>query len=133
MRFTWSLLVLYAAMVSGGMAYGRQSGAVAEVTSHSETTLKQFLLAYIRRKSTDQNTNVRYFDAWIDLNDDGKKEVLVYLIGPDWCGSAGCPLLILAPLGRSDYRIVTDVSVVSTPIRVLSAVSKGWLCAPERN
>jgi len=68
---------------------------------------------------------VRYFDATVDLNDDGNDEVVVYVVGPRWCGSGGCRMLVLTPDGSS-YRFVTKTTVANTPIRVLDTSSFGW-------
>lgn len=63
--------------------------------------------------------------AWVDLNADGKDEALVYLIGPDDCGSGGCTLLVLTPNGGK-LRLVSSMNVTRTPIRVLATRSHGW-------
>jgi hypothetical protein len=68
---------------------------------------------------------VRYFDATVDLNDDGKEEVVVYIVGEKWCDSGGCPMLVLTPDGSS-YRLVTKTTITNTPIRVLDTSSFGW-------
>jgi hypothetical protein len=67
----------------------------------------------------------RYSAAFIDLNDDGKDEVIVYLIDEKWCGSGGCSALILA-YQDSSYRLITKTTVTQLPIRVLSTKTDGW-------
>jgi hypothetical protein len=61
----------------------------------------------------------------VDLQDDGTKEVIVYIGGRGWRGSGGCVMLILAPDGGS-YRVVTKTTVTRLPIRVLTTKSNGW-------
>ncbi|MEE8177914.1 MAG: hypothetical protein V3T65_07975 [Acidobacteriota bacterium] len=80
---------------------------------------------YLRAPGFDDDKTLRYFDAFVDLNGDGKLEAIVYLIGRDWCGSGGCPTLILEPEGSS-YRVVTKMTITNPPIRVLSRSSHGW-------
>ena len=88
----------------------------------SPLSLPEFLLKYLKLHPGE---TVRYFDAAVDLNSDGKQEVLVYVVGQNWCGSGGCPLIILTPEGSS-YRVVTKTTVTQTPIRVLDGSSSGW-------
>jgi hypothetical protein len=88
----------------------------------TSSSLPEFLLEYLKLSAGE---SIRYFDATVDLNSDGRQEVLVYMIGPRLCGSGGCPLLILAAEGSS-YRVVTRTSITQTPIRVLDESSSGW-------
>ena len=90
----------------------------------SEEELRSFLQRYVRENGvTDSST--RYRVAFVDLNDDGKKEAIVYLMGRWWCGSGGCPTLVLTP-EASSYRLVTRVQITRPPIRVLTTRSHGW-------
>ena len=68
---------------------------------------------------------MRYFDAFVDLNGDGKKEAIVYLMGDGWCGSGGCTMLVLASEATS-FKVVTEITISRPPIRVLSSTSHGW-------
>lgn len=86
------------------------------------SSLPDFILRYLR---LEPGETIRYVDATVDLNSDGKKEVLVYVVGRNWCGSGGCPLIILTP-EASSYRVVTKTTVTRTPIRVLDGTSSGW-------
>ncbi len=63
--------------------------------------------------------------AGADLNGDGKDEAVVYVMGPDWCGSGGCNALALTPDG-STYKVVMDASVSQLPISLLPEKSHGW-------
>jgi hypothetical protein len=68
---------------------------------------------------------LRYFDASIDLDGDGKKGILVYVVGPMACGSGGCNLLVFTPQGAG-YRLVSNLSVTRPPIRASSNRTSGW-------
>ncbi|MBO3759454.1 hypothetical protein [Ciceribacter sp. L1K22] len=63
--------------------------------------------------------------AFADLNADGADEVLAYVMGPMWCGSGGCNLLVLTPKGES-FSVVMDASVAQMPVGVLPTTSHGW-------
>ncbi|WP_297512284.1 hypothetical protein [uncultured Caulobacter sp.] len=98
------------------------TGARAEAAP-LDGKLKAFLQTYVRSASADDS--VRVSVAALDLRGDGTSERLVYLQGRDWCGSGGCPLLVLAPAGTS-FRLVSKTTVVQPPVRVLSTRTNGW-------
>ena len=99
--------------------------ARARSTSGSEESLKKFLQKYDGNPTSTAERTTRYAAAFVDLKDDGTQDVIVYLIGPRWCGSGGCSTLILAPQGES-YRVITKTTVTQPPIRVLSTKTNGW-------
>jgi hypothetical protein len=68
---------------------------------------------------------VRYYYNRVDLNADGQTEVLVYLFGTTWCGSAGCAALVFQSVG-SKYKLVTHISGVENPIIVSGHRTNGW-------
>ena len=49
---------------------------------------------------------------------------LVYLVGPEYCGSGGCNLLILGRQG-DPYVVLGEASVVQAPVRILSSSTNG--------
>ena len=67
----------------------------------------------------------RYPHAFVHLDGHGRKEVIVYVDGRDWCGTGGCNTSVLAPQGPS-YRVVSSITITRPPIRVLAARSHGW-------
>jgi hypothetical protein len=98
-----------------------------QTSSGQDDPLKKFLQKYLGEPypASEQEWMTRYSSAFVDLKDDGTKEVIVYLSGRDWCGTGGCVMLILAPEGTS-YRVVTKTTVTRLPIRVLTTKSNGW-------
>ena len=68
---------------------------------------------------------MRYALAWSDLDADGEDEAIVYLAAPYFCGSGGCPTLVLTPAGPM-WRKVGDISVSRTPVTVLDSSTNGW-------
>jgi hypothetical protein len=95
--------------------------------SSAEQSLKKFLQNYVKEKDRrlDDDKTTRYFDALIDLDGDGKKEAIVYLVGRTRCGSGGCPTLVLVRTGVS-WKILKYITITRPPIRVLSSTSHGW-------
>ena len=69
--------------------------------------------------------DARYFDAAVDLDGDGKDEVVAYVAGPMVCGTGGCPLFVFRQ-GQDAYELVARMSVVQVPVRVSSQRTHGW-------
>lgn len=99
---------------------GKQSVAPA---STQQDSLKRFLQNYLGPRSDEERT--RYVAAFTDLNGDGVREAIVYVIGPGWCGSGGCITFVLNREGSS-YTVVTKITITRAPIRVVDHVSNGW-------
>jgi len=69
--------------------------------------------------------DARYFDASVDLDGDGKQEIIAYAAGPMICGTGGCPVFVFTP--RADgLRLVSSISVAQPPVRVSPRSSHGW-------
>jgi hypothetical protein len=93
--------------------------------SDQDKRLKEFLQSYVG-SPTEETKTTRYSAAFVDLRDDGIKEVIVYLSSNGWwCGTAGCTMLILAPEGTS-YRVVSKNVAIGLPISVLATKTNGW-------
>lgn len=93
------------------------------VPASSEASLENFLQKTFKTSSSDGGT--KYISAFVDLNGDGRQEVIVYFLGPDWCGSGGCTLFVLTPAGPS-FKVITEMTVSHPPIRVLATKTNGW-------
>jgi hypothetical protein len=69
---------------------------------------------------------------WTDVNGDDLADALVYVAGPDWCGSGGCTLLVFEAVSGPDadelgpFRAAAEVSLVSGPVLVADAGPDGW-------
>lgn len=57
-----------------------------------------------------------------DLNNDGKKEIFVYLNSPYFCGTGGCTVLLLSPKGE----LITKFTVTRPPIFIEPRFRNGW-------
>ena len=67
----------------------------------------------------------RYLFARADLNDDGRDEVFVYLLGSFFCGTGGCTLLVLTE-AEDGYRVVNSFPTSRVPIVVGREKAHGW-------
>jgi len=81
--------------------------------------------AAIRKEYASPDTETRYVDGAVDLDADGKPEILVHVVGPIACGTGGCPTLVFTPEGAG-YRLVTDISLTNPPIRASQVRTSGW-------
>lgn len=77
-------------------------------------------------KPEDKNTiaeNDRRFHLYqIDLNEDAKKEIFVYLNSPYFCGTGGCTILLLSP----ELKPITKFTVTRPPFFIEPTVKNGW-------
>ena len=74
----------------------------------------------------------RYIYSRVDLNGDGREEVLVYLLGSIFCGTGGCNLLLFEQ-GDEGYSLVNNFPISRTPVTVSTEKASGWshLVRPE--
>ncbi len=110
-------------LVSTCLTQSQQQSAASP--SRSEDSLRTFLQNYLEDPTLGEDQTTRYITAFVDLKDDGKKEVIVYITGRWWCGSGGCRTLVLAR-AASSYRVVSNILVTRPPIFVLAGKSHGW-------
>ncbi|UBB90393.1 hypothetical protein J4771_03290 [Candidatus Kaistella beijingensis] len=57
-----------------------------------------------------------------DLNNDGQKEVFVYLNSPYFCGTGGCTILLLSP----NQELITKFTVTNPPIFIEPTFKNDW-------
>jgi hypothetical protein len=63
--------------------------------------------------------------ALTDLDGDRRDDAVVMLVGPSWCGTAGCVLLVFHATALG-YDFVSETSAAREPVRVAAAASNGW-------
>jgi hypothetical protein len=118
-------LIMGVLWVACFMCLTADSRAQHQPTSTEDDSVKTFLRSYLSDRRLGDDRTTRYFSAFVNLNDDPTKEVIVYLTGGGRCGTGGCTTLILA-LDGSSYRVVTKITVSRPPIRILSSKTNGW-------
>jgi heat shock protein HslJ len=67
----------------------------------------------------------RYVYSRVDLNGDGRDEVMVYLMGSFFCGTGGCTLQLFAE-SQNGYALVSEFPLGRTPVIVASTKTNGW-------
>ena len=69
--------------------------------------------------------NLRYYYNRVDLNNDKKPEVIVFLFGQGMCGTSGCGALLFQKI-RDKYKLVTAFEPARNPLIVSQTKTKGW-------
>lgn len=67
----------------------------------------------------------RYVYGRVDLNGDGRREVLVYLLGPFFCGTGGCTAMLFTET-PDGYELVSTFSTSRPPFLIAARMSNGW-------
>ncbi len=80
---------------------------------------------YTRESVEILGQKARYVYAHADLDGDGTDEVFVYLLGPFFCGTGGCDLLLFSG-GPMGYGLISDFPISRTPVIVSGETSAGW-------
>jgi hypothetical protein len=99
------------------------SVAIAAADEAPPQSLAAAVAAYAASKRMTQQPSYSY--ALVDLNGDRRKDAVVLLTGPDWCGSGGCTMLVLRATARGFVK-VSGSTLSSAPIRVSKEKSHGW-------
>jgi hypothetical protein len=85
------------------------------------TTLQNIFKEDLSKNSIDDYSK-RFIFFEYDLNDDGKKEILVGLTGPYFCGSGGCTQYIFDNQGM----VISKFTVSDYPVVIDTEKSQGW-------
>ncbi|OAZ04399.1 hypothetical protein [Flavobacterium succinicans] len=83
--------------------------------------LKKLYKDDLAKNFIDDNSKKFIFFEY-DLNEDGKKEILVGLTGGYFCGTGGCTQLLLNDQGN----IITQFSVSGNPVVIDTNKTNGW-------
>jgi hypothetical protein len=100
-------------------------GAEPAGSADRERSLRAFLQRWAGEANHPVEESTRYWSAWVRLRKDHASQVIVYVQGRDWCGSGGCKMLVLEPMGET-FRLFGDTTITRPPIRILSHMTNGW-------
>jgi len=87
--------------------------------------LKAYLRSYLSRGIALSDTTTRIAAISVKTDDGKIAEDIVYVSGQQWCGSGGCLMLILKPVGSS-FEVLGRVTIVQLPIRLLPSMHDGY-------
>ena len=68
----------------------------------------------------------RYLWSRVDLNGDGRPELVAQVVGPMFCGTGGCPLLIFREPSPGRLQLVTQMGLFKDPLVVTERRHNGW-------
>lgn len=118
----WLSSVLCVVTLIGGICVAQTPPSTV---SASDSSLKNFLQDYLRNPRLSDDPTTRFISAQVHLETNGEDDVVAYVSGKRFCGSGGCVMLILKPVGRS-FKVVSKTTIVQLPIRMLESTARGW-------
>jgi len=71
------------------------------------------------------DTSTVYGYALADLNDDGRREAIVWISARNICGTGGCKLAVFRK-NKAGWKLLSSTAITRPPIRVLSSKTNGW-------
>nr|WP_315169956.1 hypothetical protein [uncultured Flavobacterium sp.] len=101
-------------------SYGINSSSI-KTADLIRLTLKDLYKDDLAKNFIDANSKKFIFFEY-DLNEDGKKEILVGLTGGYFCGTGGCTQLLLDDQGN----VITQFSVSGNPVVIDTNKTNGW-------
>ena len=123
MRFV-ALLVIGSVLVFGASARLQAQDVRAQGVEAS--TPSPDLVAAVEAFLKPHDAEMPRFEhATPDLDDDGRADAVVYLLGSDWCGTGGCTLLVFHRTEKG-LRFVSDSILTRLPIRLSPEKMHGW-------
>jgi len=115
-RFYPTMMAILSVVVAGATA----AKASRPFTVPEVSALRHFLRAYVRRYGGEDIKTIRFAVAALPTTD----SLLVYLQDQRFCGTSGCGILIVKPIGRS-FREVDDIGGCWPPFTMLPRRHKG--------
>lgn len=99
----------------------------AEPDAAIEAAILKASPAYVKAvvDAKDRSAWARYIYSRVDLNGDGRDEVLVYLLGSVFCGTGGCTMQVFTR-AEDGYALVGNFPTSRTPVSVSAAKTGGW-------
>jgi len=106
-----------------------QSGQINFKCKNARTTLKKLICDTVVPQNDVYRQDSVTWDAFevtvrhVDLNGDGKNEVVVW--ESSWAGTSGGGLWVLSKVG-SRYRKILETDTTWSPVILLKSKTKGW-------
>ena len=123
------LLANESAPTSGTQSSGTQSSETlasgGAASLRMEVNERQLAKAVERYRLNKKQKKSPYRSVGVDLNGDGKAEILALLEGEDWCTTTGCTLALFEK-GKFGYRPVATIRRVWGPLIVTNERRNGW-------
>ncbi len=125
-----ALLLITTAMLSACSSGDRKSSDPLTpldftFSDPNDAALTQAIAEFVQ--TTDSPAATGYDYVRYDLNDDGRRDALVYLKSPYgyWCGTHGCALLIFKAHDKH-FTLINAIQPLRAPVYISALKSKGW-------
>lgn len=100
--------------------------ADAEPAATDGETVAEALRAKLMETGDGFGTDSKYLVAFSDLDNDGAREALLYLIDPTRCGPLGCSLFVLQPDGDGGWVVRDTIGPSKLPVYRLDHRTDKW-------
>jgi hypothetical protein len=124
---------LFLSLMADGGVYGWESDtepAGVPFGTEPDAELEKAILEaspdYTREMVGIGGQSGRYLWGRVDLNDDGREEVFVYLLGSIFCGTGGCNLLLFQDDDEKGYSLINSFPISRLPVIVSAEKNAGW-------
>jgi hypothetical protein len=102
----------------------KQTKLVQPLSATQAMTLESFLKSRFHSDEAADKT-LHYRAASVLLHDVDPPEIVAYVEGDGWCGTAGCALIVLKT-DNDVLSVLTKLTVIQLPVRVLPHLTNGW-------
>lgn len=92
----------------------------AEIQAFKDAELASFLKSYAREAMQP----LRYV-AVEPAENNPQHLTFVYLMGPEYCGSGGCKLLVLSAMDAGGYGVHGEITIARPPVMMLGTSTNG--------
>ncbi|WP_051358210.1 META domain-containing protein [Rubidibacter lacunae] len=120
---------LYLSLFADGGIYAWEPIDVVRFQTEPDAQLEAAILEvspdYITEIGEFGSGPARYIYSRGDLNGDGIDETLVLLMGPFFCGTGGCNLLLFTE-ADGEYTLVNNFPISRAPLIVSAEKTEGW-------
>lgn len=119
---------LYLSLLADGGIWAWQPVEGVPYDATPDAAIEAALLAAVpayARAGVENVGKARYVYSRVELNGDGRNEVVVYPMGSVFCGTGGCNLLILTPAGAG-YDVVANIPTSRPPVLIQEDRGNGW-------
>ncbi|MEZ5813781.1 MAG: hypothetical protein R3E13_03535 [Alphaproteobacteria bacterium] len=99
--------------------------APGKVIDPDDSALTQAIAEFVKTTEAPASTGYNYVRH--DLNDDGRRDALVYLKSPYgyWCGTHGCAILVFQA-HNDRFTLINAIQPVRGPVHISVMKSNGW-------
>ncbi len=113
-------------MADGGIfAWDRAVPYLTQPDKAIEAAILEASPDYTREIVGIAGREARYVYSRLDLNDDGRDEVLVYMLGSIFCGTGGCTLMLFTDSGDG-LKLIDTFPITQDQVIVSTDRSHGW-------